>query len=173
MGRSGPVCTEVGSLQHSTTVHFDWNVRHALGSRYNVAPRSQAPVISRPTAARNASGSSSGESRPSSDPMPVEGDREKDVTSKSTDAHEQESTTEPVRVVMQTMRWGLVPHFSKHEDPSLKTINARCEALIEEPRGMWASIKGKKRCAVVCQGCVYPGAVWDAGLTRFTDITSG
>ena len=96
-----------------------------------------------------------------------------DTASNSTDVQQQGSTTKPVRVVMQTMRWGLVPHFSKHEDPSLKTINARCEALIEEPRGIWASIKGKKRCAVVCQGCVDPGAVWDARLTRCTGITSG
>lgn len=59
---------------------------------------------------------------------------------------------EPIPVIMQTMRWGLVPHWSKHEDKSLKTINARCEALIEGSGGMWASIKGKKRCAVVCQG---------------------
>ena len=96
-----------------------------------------------------------------------------DTASNSTDVQQQGSTAEPVRVVMQTMRWGLVPHFSKHEDPSLKTINARCEALIEEPRGMWASIKGKKRCAVVCQGYVDPGTVRDARLTRCTGITSG
>ena len=61
-----------------------------------------------------------------------------------------ESKPEPM--FMQTMRWGLVPHWSKHEVGSLKTINARCEALIEGSGGMWASIKGKKRCAVVCQG---------------------
>ena len=58
---------------------------------------------------------------------------------------------------MQTMRWGLVPHFSKHDADTgtgaLKTINARSEVLIEEARGLWASIKGRKRCAVVCQGC--------------------
>ena len=55
-------------------------------------------------------------------------------------------------MILQTMRWGLVPHYSKHDDGSLKTINARSEALIEEGRGMWASLKGKKRCAVVCEG---------------------
>ncbi|OJT01568.1 hypothetical protein TRAPUB_7964 [Trametes pubescens] len=50
------------------------------------------------------------------------------------------------------MKWGLVPHFNKHEDKSLNTINARSEALVEGHTGMWASIKGKKRCAVVCEG---------------------
>lgn len=75
------------------------------------------------------------------------------------------SATEETSLMMQTMRWGLVPHFSKHEDSSLKTINARCEALIEERGGMWASIKGKKRCAVVCQGCVErPRCVRGTGL---------
>ena len=53
---------------------------------------------------------------------------------------------------MHTMKWGLVPHWSKHEDTSLNTINAKGENLVEGG-GMWTSIKGKKRCAVVCQGC--------------------
>ncbi|KDQ54474.1 hypothetical protein JAAARDRAFT_38145 [Jaapia argillacea MUCL 33604] len=56
-------------------------------------------------------------------------------------------------LIMQTMKWGLVPHWNKHEDATktLNTINARAENLVEGG-GMWASIKGKKRCAVVCQG---------------------
>jgi putative SOS response-associated peptidase YedK len=33
----------------------------------------------------------------------------------------------------------------------LNTTNARSENLVEGG-GMWGSIKGKKRCAVVCQG---------------------
>lgn len=54
-------------------------------------------------------------------------------------------------LVMHTMKWGLVPHWSKHEDKILNTINARAENLVEGG-GMWGSIKGRKRCAVVCQG---------------------
>ncbi|KAK7055211.1 LigB domain-containing protein [Favolaschia claudopus] len=54
-------------------------------------------------------------------------------------------------LVMSTMKWGLVPHYSKFEDKSLNTTNARAENLVEGG-GMWASIKGPKRCAVVCQG---------------------
>jgi putative SOS response-associated peptidase YedK len=49
------------------------------------------------------------------------------------------------------MKWGLVPHWSNHDDGNLNTINARCEALVEGG-GMWGSIKGKKRCAIPCQG---------------------
>ena len=52
---------------------------------------------------------------------------------------------------MQTMKWGLVPHWSKSEDKSLNTINARSENLVDGG-GMWASIKGKNRCAIPCQG---------------------
>ncbi|CAK5271034.1 unnamed protein product, partial [Mycena citricolor] len=54
-------------------------------------------------------------------------------------------------LVMSSMKWGLIPHFSKFEDKSLNTTNARSEVLIEGG-GLWGSIKGSKRCAVVCQG---------------------
>ncbi|KAH9029272.1 hypothetical protein EDB85DRAFT_1867255 [Lactarius pseudohatsudake] len=54
-------------------------------------------------------------------------------------------------LVMHTMKWGLVPHWSKAEPPSLNTINARAENL-EEGGGMWGGIKGRKRCVVVAQG---------------------
>ncbi|KAJ7938225.1 hypothetical protein B0H13DRAFT_1942125 [Mycena leptocephala] len=54
-------------------------------------------------------------------------------------------------LVMSSMKWGLVPHYSKFEDKNLNTTNARSENLIEGG-GMWGSLKGPKRCAVVCQG---------------------
>ncbi|KAJ7781783.1 hypothetical protein DFH07DRAFT_791530 [Mycena maculata] len=53
--------------------------------------------------------------------------------------------------IISTMTWGLVPHYSKFEDKTLNTTNARSENLVEGG-GMWASIKGPNRCAVVCQG---------------------
>ncbi|KAJ6482830.1 hypothetical protein C8R47DRAFT_1132822 [Mycena vitilis] len=54
-------------------------------------------------------------------------------------------------LVMSSMKWGLVPHYSKFEDKTLNTTNARAENLADGG-GMWNSIKGPKRCAVVCQG---------------------
>jgi putative SOS response-associated peptidase YedK len=84
--------------------------------RYNIAPRSQAPVLRRRA---------------------------------RTGANTSEDSSE---LVLQTMKWGLVPNWSKHEDKTLSTTNARSENLVEGG-GMWGSIKGKKRCAVVCQGC--------------------
>jgi putative SOS response-associated peptidase YedK len=54
---------------------------------------------------------------------------------------------------MHSMKWGLVPHWSKAEPPTLNTINARAENL-QEGGGMWGSVKGRKRCVVVAQGYV-------------------
>jgi hypothetical protein len=54
---------------------------------------------------------------------------------------------------MHSMKWGLVPHWSKAEPPTLNTINARAESL-QEGGGMWGSVKGRKRCVVVAQGYV-------------------
>ena len=79
--------------------------------RYNVAPRTHAPVIRR--------------AQPG----------------------------EPA-LIMHSMRWGLVPHWSKAEPPTLNTINARAENLEESSGGMWGSLKGRKRCVVVAQGYV-------------------
>ncbi|KAF8487050.1 hypothetical protein DFH94DRAFT_12005 [Russula ochroleuca] len=42
---------------------------------------------------------------------------------------------------MHSMRWGLVPHWSKAEPPTLNTTNARAENL-EEGGGMWAASRG-------------------------------
>jgi len=49
------------------------------------------------------------------------------------------------------MKWGLVPHWSKFEDSSLNTTNARAENLAEGG-GMWASLRGSKRCVIPVQG---------------------
>ncbi|KIY53158.1 DUF159-domain-containing protein, partial [Fistulina hepatica ATCC 64428] len=55
------------------------------------------------------------------------------------------------QLVLHSMKWGLVPHWSKFEDKSLNTTNARAENLVEGG-GMWASIKGRQRCVVICEG---------------------
>lgn len=85
-----------------------WVNRDRYVPRYNVAPRTHAPVIRR--------------------------------------AQPQEPA-----LVMHSMKWGLVPHWSKAEPPTLNTINARAENL-QEGGGMWGSVKGRKRCVVLAQG---------------------
>lgn len=83
----------------------DWIDEDVFVPRYNIAPRTYAPVVRRA----------------------------------------------PGQLVLHTMKWGLVPHWSKVEDKTLSTTNARAENLVEGG-GMWASIKGRNRCAVICQG---------------------
>lgn len=95
----------------------EWIDEEQFEPRYNIAPRSRAPVVRRRDgSARNGAND----------------------------------------VVLHTMKWGLVPHWSKFEDTKLNTMNARSENLVEGG-GMWGSIKGKHRCAVVCQGSVLLG----------------
>ncbi|KAI0830193.1 hypothetical protein BC628DRAFT_1416504 [Trametes gibbosa] len=118
----GVPADEIQAL-HGYNVHIgEWVGRADFVPRHNIAPRSQAPVIRR----ADADGPSSSSGQPTS--------------------------SSPARLMLQTMKWGLVPHFHKHEDSSLKTINARSEALVSSNTGIWASIKGRKRCAVVCEG---------------------
>ncbi|KIJ47332.1 hypothetical protein M422DRAFT_45872 [Sphaerobolus stellatus SS14] len=86
----------------------EWIDEEDFQPRYNIAPRSNAPVIRR-------------------------------------------RSPEDSELVIQTMKWGVVPSWSKHIDVNLNTINARAENL-KESGGMWSSMKSKKRCVVVCDG---------------------
>ncbi|ODH44859.1 hypothetical protein ACO22_00623 [Paracoccidioides brasiliensis] len=55
---------------------------------------------------------------------------------------------------LQGMKWGLIPWWTKRSPDygsMLKTINCRDDSLIDD-RGMWTSMKRKKRCVVICQG---------------------
>ena len=57
------------------------------------------------------------------------------------------STSLRAKYILQTMKWGLVPSWTKR-DPGyggmLKTINCRSEGLAS-PGGMWSSMKGRDR----------------------------
>ncbi|KAJ4500645.1 hypothetical protein C8R41DRAFT_787251 [Lentinula lateritia] len=99
----------------------EWIDQDQFVPRYNIAPRSLAPVI-RHSSPKNSA---------------------RLGTESLEDSNHQ--------LVMQTMKWGLVPHWSKYEDKSLNTINARSENLVSGG-GMWNSLRGRKRCVVVCQG---------------------
>ena len=55
---------------------------------------------------------------------------------------------------LQAMKWGLVPFWTKRNPDygsMMKTINCRDDSLIEN-RGMWNTMKQRKRCMVVCEG---------------------
>ncbi|KAK4239952.1 hypothetical protein C8A03DRAFT_13693 [Achaetomium macrosporum] len=68
--------------------------------------------------------------------------------------HPTPETTKEARYKLQSMKWGLVPFWTKGK-PSypamLKTINCRDDSLAS-PGGMWASMKARKRCVVLAEG---------------------
>lgn len=58
------------------------------------------------------------------------------------------------RYKLQSMKWGLVPFWTKRNPDYgtvMKTINARDDSLASKG-GMWNTMKQKKRCIVVAQG---------------------
>lgn len=55
---------------------------------------------------------------------------------------------------IQSMKWGLIPFWTKRSPDYgslMRTINCRDDSLIED-RGMWTTMKRRKRCIVICQG---------------------
>lgn len=79
-----------------------------------------------------------------------------DKESEPTDTTEPGSREKDARIQykLQGMKWGLVPFWTKRQPDYgslMRTINCRDDSLIED-RGMWTSMKRKKRCVVVCQG---------------------
>ncbi|KAM0424671.1 hypothetical protein ACHAPT_010197, partial [Fusarium lateritium] len=63
-------------------------------------------------------------------------------------------SSEHVKYKLQSMKWGLVPSWTKRNPDygsMLKTINCRNDSL-SSPGGMWATMKARKRCIVVAQG---------------------
>lgn len=55
---------------------------------------------------------------------------------------------------LKVMKWGLIPFWTKRSPDygsMLRTINCRDDSLLED-RGMWTTMKHRKRCIVVAQG---------------------
>ena len=70
----------------------------------------------------------------------------------------QKTTTEhgdgQIHFQLKAMKWGLIPFWTKRSPDygsMMRTINCRDDSLIEN-RGMWNTMKQRKRCVVVCQG---------------------
>ena len=81
-----------------------------------------------------------------------------DERESTTDAHQDDTTTttttEKTKYKIQKMRWGLIPFWTKRQPDygsMMRTINCRDDSLAEN-KGMWTSMKRKKRCVVICQG---------------------
>ncbi|KAK2808139.1 hypothetical protein FQN50_005057 [Emmonsiellopsis sp. PD_5] len=66
----------------------------------------------------------------------------------------QDAVKQQTHYKIQAMKWGLIPFWTKRSPDygsMLKTINCRDDSLAED-KGMWTSMKRKKRCVVICQG---------------------
>lgn len=65
-----------------------------------------------------------------------------------------DSTSQPTSYKLQSMKWGLVPFWTKRNPDygsMMKTINCRDDSLAQSG-GMWSSMKARKRCIVIAQG---------------------
>lgn len=123
----------------------EWVNEEQFHPRHNIAPRSQAPVI---RGRRDVPGGSQPSSSSNHSNFHPSSDHANSSDAQDSQAKDLESGEE---LVLHTMKWGLVPHWSKHEDLNMNTINARSEALLEGT-GMWRSLRGWKRCVVPCEG---------------------
>ncbi|KAK4626708.1 Abasic site processing protein [Fulvia fulva] len=62
--------------------------------------------------------------------------------------------TRETKYKLQAARWGLIPFWTKRAPDygsQMKTINCRDDSLIEN-RGMWNTMKQRKRCIVIAEG---------------------
>ncbi|KAI9849843.1 MAG: hypothetical protein M1837_000057 [Sclerophora amabilis] len=66
----------------------------------------------------------------------------------------EEDAVKETKYKLQAMKWGLIPFWTKRNPDygsMMRTINCRDDSLLEN-RGMWNTMKQKKRCIVLCQG---------------------
>ncbi|KAI1107081.1 DUF159-domain-containing protein [Jackrogersella minutella] len=70
------------------------------------------------------------------------------------EAMDDASKSQPVSYKLQSMKWGLIPFWTIRNPgygSMMKTINCRDDSLAQG-RGMWTTMKARKRCIVVAQG---------------------
>lgn len=81
-------------------------------------------------------------------------DANEDENAQDERAHDKEHEDKRIKYKLQKMRWGLIPFWTKRQPDygsMMRTINCRDDSLIDN-RGMWTTMKKRKRCVVVCQG---------------------
>lgn len=86
--------------------------------------------------------------------------------------HGQSDAPGETRYKLQTMKWGLVPFWTKRSPDYgsvMRTINARDDSLAGKG-GMWNTMKQRKRCIVVAQG-FYEWLKKDGGKTKIPHYT--
>lgn len=74
--------------------------------------------------------------------------------SESIDNSQPSVATKETKYKLQAARWGLIPFWTKRAPDyasQMRTINCRDDSLLEN-RGMWNTMKQRKRCIVVAEG---------------------
>ncbi|KAM0718580.1 hypothetical protein Q7P37_005650 [Cladosporium fusiforme] len=97
----------------------------------------------------NDDGNGNADAEGTSEPSPKRA-KTSHATSKPTDGR---ATTE-TKYKIQAAKWGLVPFWTKRPPDygsQMRTINCRDDSLLEN-RGMWNTMKQRKRCIVVAEG---------------------
>ena len=75
-------------------------------------------------------------------------------SSDNQDEPEKRQKQKQTKYKLQSMKWGLIPFWTKRSPnygTLMRTINCRDDSLLDD-RGMWTSMKRRKRCVIVCQG---------------------
>lgn len=143
-----------------------------LRQSYNFAPGYHGLIYRAHTAGRNGNGNGNGNDNDngngngnvngnSNGNSCEDGEREHEdaefsptVSKRSHPIGESVVTKETNKYKLQVAKWGLVPFWTKRQPDygsQMRTINCRDDSLIED-RGMWNTMKQRKRCIVVAEG---------------------
>ena len=120
---------------------------------YNVAPGYYEPVYRADVPDWGAGGGRRGEDAAHEEGQPQAADEEPKET-----RYKLQQMKWGARQLSSAWQWsdltGLIPFWTKRSPDygsMLKTINCRDDSLLEN-RGMWTTMKQRKRCVVLCQG---------------------
>nr|POF01175.1 putative peptidase [Quercus suber] len=120
---------------------------------YNFAP-GQHGLIYRADTSDYGFGDRNGESREDGDDGEREAKRVKhshaDTSNRSMDG----MATKETKYKLQCAKWGLIPNWTRRAPDyanQMRTINCRDDSLLEN-RGLWNTMKARKRCIVVAEG---------------------
>ena len=118
-----------------------------LRQSYNFAPGYHGLIYRADTTGRHGDGNEDGgDGQDGGEPSPKK--------SNQTRPSAEGVATKETKYKLQAAKWGLVPFWTKRQPDygsQMRTINCRDDSLIEN-RGMWNTMKQRKRCIIVAEG---------------------
>jgi len=118
---------------------------------YNFAPGYHGLIYRAATSDRGAEAPQDGDGQEDGEPSPK---RAKLNDTEPTAPQVDGLATKATKYKLQAAKWGLIPFWTKRSPDygsMMRTINCRDDSLIEN-RGMWNTMKQRKRCIVVAEG---------------------